>query len=75
MELRVDINYNQILGLIRQLPENDIKKLANTLQYEIRKDKSQAILQDLILQAPSWTESDFEAFQEARIHINTSRLS
>ena len=38
MELRLDINYNQILGLIRQLPKKDIKKLSNTLQNEIDND-------------------------------------
>lgn len=35
MELKVDINYNQVLRLIRQLPKRDIKKLTNTLQSEI----------------------------------------
>lgn len=77
MELRADtdMKYSQILHMIRQLPKNDIKKLANTLQYEIKRDKPIAILQDLIAQAPTWSESDFESFQVARNHINESRLS
>jgi len=75
MELRVDINYNQILRLIRQLPKKEIKKLTNTLQSEIAADKSTKSIQKLILQAPTWTESDFNDFSNARIHINKSRIA
>jgi len=62
MELKVDINYNQILRLIRQLPKRDIKKLTNTLQSEITADKSTRSLQKLILQAPTWTDSDLNDY-------------
>jgi hypothetical protein len=75
MELRVDINYNQILRLIRQLPKKDIKKLTNTLQSEITTDKSTISLQKLILQAPTWTDSDLNDYNDARIHINKSRIA
>jgi hypothetical protein len=75
MELRVDINYNQILGLIRQLPKKDIKKLTNILQSEITASKSTRSLQNLILQAPTWTESDLDFYNDARIHINNSRIA
>ena len=75
MELRVDINYNQILRLIRQLPKKDIKKLTNTLQSEIAADKSTKSLQKLILQAPTWTDSDVNDYNAARIHINKSRIA
>ena len=75
MELRVDINYNQILRLIRQLPKKDIKKLTNTLQSEIAADKSTRSLQKLILQAPTWTDSDLNDYNEVRIHINKSRIA
>jgi len=75
MELRVDITYNQILRLIRQLPKKDIKKLTNTLQSEIAADKSTKSLQKLILQAPTWTDSDLNEYNGARIHINKSRIA
>lgn len=75
MELRVDLNYNQILRLIRQLPKKEIKKLTNTLQSEITTDKSTRSLQKLILQAPTWTDSDLNDYSEARIHINKSRIA
>jgi hypothetical protein len=75
MELRVDINYNQILRLIRQLPKKDIEKLTHALQTEIDVDKSTKPLQKLILQAPTWTDADLNAFDESRIHINKSRIA
>jgi hypothetical protein len=75
MELSVDLNYNQILRLIRQLPKRDIKKLTNTLQYEIAADKTTLSLQELILQAPTWSDSDTNDYKQARIHINKSRIA
>jgi len=75
MELRVEINYNQILKLIQQLPKKDIKKLTNTLQSEIAADKSTKSLDKLILQAPTWTESDLNDYNKARIHMNKSRIA
>lgn len=69
MGLRVDIDYNQILRLISHLP----KKLTNTLQSEIAADKSTKSIQKLILQAPTWTDSDFNDYNSARAHTNKSR--
>ena len=75
MELRVDISYNQILRLIRQLPEKDIKKLTYTLQSEIANDKSTESIERLVLEAPTWTDSELNEYNNARIHINKSRIA
>jgi len=75
MELRVEINYNQILRLIQQLPKKDVKKLTNTLQSEIAADKSTKSLDELILQAPTWTDSDLNDYNKARIHMNKFRIA
>ena len=75
MELKLNIDYNQILGLIHQLPEREIKKLVITLQTEISSKKSSDTIRELILKAPTWSDSDFNAFQEARNYINKSRIA
>jgi hypothetical protein len=75
MELSIDINYNQILRLVRQLPPKDIIKLANALQSEISVEKSVESIQKLILQAPTWTDAELNDFNQARIHINKSRIA
>ncbi len=75
MELSVNINYNQILRLIRQLPKRDIEKLTRTLQSEISAEESAKSLDQLILQAPTWTDSDLKEYKEVRNHINKSRVA
>ena len=75
MELRVDISYNQILRLVRQLPEKDIKKLTYTLQSELANDKSTESIERLVLEAPTWTDSELNEYNDARIHINNSRIA
>jgi hypothetical protein len=77
MELRIRIDYNQILKLIHQLPEEDFEKLAITLQSEVsskKKSKTKSI-HDLILDAPTWSDSDINDVQEARNYINKSRIA
>jgi hypothetical protein len=75
MELSVNINYNQILRLIRQLPKKDIEKLTRTLQSEISAEESSKTLDQIILQAPTWTDSDFKEYKKVRSHINKSRVA
>jgi hypothetical protein len=75
MELSININYNQILKLIRQLPQKDIEKLTRTLQNEISSEKTLVSLDKLILQAPTWSDSDLKDYNEAKNHINKSRVA
>jgi len=75
MELSINVNYNQILRLIRQLPKRDIEKLTRTLQSEISAEESAKSLDELILKAPTWSDSDLKNFKETRNHINKSRIA
>jgi hypothetical protein len=70
MELRINIDYTQILALIQQLPKRDIERLAITLQSEISTKKTTKSLKELILKAPTWSDSDFKDYQEVRNFIN-----
>ena len=69
------VDYNQILELIHQLPEKEIEKLAITLQSEISSKKTSGSIQELILKAPTWSDSDLEDYKEARNSIKNSRLT
>lgn len=75
MELKINIKYDQILKLIHQLSKEDFEKLANTMQSEISAKKSVKKIKELILKAPTWTDSDFNDFQNARDQINKSRIA
>jgi len=75
MEPRIKIDYNQILMLIHQLSKSEIEKLANSLQSELSTPQSSEAIMELILNAPTWTDSDFNDYNEAREHINKSRIA
>ena len=75
MELRIDIDYNQILRLIHQLPKKEIEKLTNTLQTEIATKKPSKAIQKMILKAPTWSDSDLKDYNDARNHLNKSRIA
>jgi len=77
MELKLDIGYSQVYDLVCQLPETDIKRLLNHFQvkYEMLSTKEQKTsIQELILQAPTWTEQEYNNYLDARNFINQSRL-
>ena len=75
MELRIDVDYNQILRLIHQLPKREIEKLTNTLQTKMTSKKSSKAIQKMILKAPTWSDSDLNDYNETRNHINKSRIA
>lgn len=74
MELKIDINYAQILFLVKQLPKEQIEDLYFKLKTEIQAKKANNI-QELILSAPTWSDSDYQAYKESRELLNNSRLA
>jgi hypothetical protein len=74
MELKINIDYNEILGLVHQLTEKDKERLATILQTEISSRKSSKFSKKLILEAPIWSEDDYKFFTDARKHFNKSRI-
>jgi CDP-glycerol glycerophosphotransferase (TagB/SpsB family) len=55
--------------LIHQLPEKEINKLAVVLNSEIQLKKASQSVKELILMAPTWSDSDLNSYNEARISI------
>lgn len=77
MELRINVDINQIINLIHQLPEQEIEKLSSTLQTELslKKKNGKKNLSKLIISAPTWSDSDIEEYNEVRSQINKTRLA
>lgn len=75
MELRIEIDYNQILKLIHQLPKREIERLTSSLQSELSTQKSSDAIKELILKAPTWSDSDLNDYNDARAHLNQSRIA
>jgi len=75
MELKINLEFNQLLKLIHQLPKKDIERLSVVLQSEVTASKSSSSLQKLILNAPTWTDAELHEYEEARTHLNQSRIA
>ncbi len=75
MELKINLEFNQLLKLIHQLPKKDIERLSVVLQSEVSVNKSTSSLQKLILEAPTWTDAELHVYEEARAHLNQSRIA
>ena len=81
MELIFNIDYEQLLHLISQLPEEQQEKLLEDLQKKSKvkpsskAKKSQPLtdLQKLLLQAPTWTDEEYQQYKEAKKHLNQFR--
>ncbi len=67
--------YNKILRLIDQLPEEDVNKLIAALRSGKKfREKPQSI-NKLILNAPTWTDDEYNDYVNVRKHFNQSRLA
>jgi len=69
------MSYAQIVGLIQKLPKEDVSRLLAHLTAEVNSAGSKEDLLQLLRSAPTWTDVEFEAFQEARDALNRSRLA
>ena len=81
MELKINVGYTQVLELVGQLPEKDIKKLAKHIQNKFAISARERLslqrhtpIKELIMQAPTWTDEEYNDYLEVRKHINLSRL-
>ena len=75
MELKINIEYKQVFELVNQLPDRDVQKLVRKIQCKFDSNKIKRIpIQEAIMQAPTWTDEEYNNYLEARNHINQSRL-
>lgn len=76
MHLNLNIDYKDIVTIVKQLSINELRKLNSAISHEIvlKKHSKQTNLQSLILKAPTWSDSQYDNYLAAREHINKSRL-
>ena len=76
MELKINIAYEQVLDMIKQLPANQVEKLivdAKTILEKEKKPKDISYFQKLLLSAPTMSEKQYETFVENRKAFNQWR--
>ena len=76
MELRLSIDYNQLLNLIKQLPATQVAKLKAELDKKDTKQKprkASSDFQKFLLNGPVMSDEQYSAFVENRERLNQWR--
>lgn len=76
MELMVDVKYEEVLKLVKQLPAAKIRQLKSALDEKFIEKKANREISDFqkfLLSAPVMTDSQLKTFKENRKHFNQWR--
>jgi hypothetical protein len=72
MEIQVDIEFDQLLKIVKNLPSSKLKQLKNEIEKEARQEKS-GDLESLLLNGPTATKRQLETIRKNRKAINQWR--
>ncbi len=74
MQLTVNIQYEQLINIIRHLPANQLAKIKSDLENTITVSETEKTdLQKFILKGPVMSDNQYEAFKENRKAFNQWR--
>jgi hypothetical protein len=77
VELKIDIEYEDLLRLVKQLPAAKIVQLKSELSDSLIENKSKSDnseFQDFLLRGPVMTDNQYEQFIENRKWFNQWRV-
>lgn len=77
MEQSENINVSDLVMAVKFLPIAELETLLSAVNNEIllKSRNSPSNLRQILLKAPTWSDEDLERYQNARDHINRSRLA
>lgn len=77
MELKLNIQYQELLNLIQQLPNNQVIQLKKDLNTILKKkqEKPKTDFQKMLLEAPVMDDEEYETYLENRKHFNQWRTN
>ncbi len=73
MEVKLQIEYQDLLSIIKQLPASQIAQLKSDLTDSLIKEKAKADkvqLRQFLLNGPVMTDEEYENYQQARKWMN-----
>lgn len=76
MQLTVDIQYEQLIDIIRHLPANQLAKIKSDLENTVTVDKvetGKTYFQEFLLKGPVMSDVQYSAFKENRKTFNQWR--
>ncbi|GAA4318896.1 hypothetical protein [Compostibacter hankyongensis] len=73
MQVHIDIEFDQLIKIVRTLPEKQLRKLKVEIEKEAKDKKSQTDLEALLLNGPIATKKQLEIIENNRRAINQWR--
>jgi DNA-binding transcriptional regulator/RsmH inhibitor MraZ len=73
MRVQVDIGFNQLVQLAKQLPPTQWKKLKQEVETSAPNDKEREEFKKLLLNGPTFSKKQLDAIAETRKKINQWR--
>jgi hypothetical protein len=73
MQVQVNIEFHQLLKIVRNLPTGQLKQLKAELEKEADNNKSKIDLEELLLNGPTATKKQLETIVKNRKAINQWR--
>ena len=70
MELTLNIGYNQVRNLVRQLPEKEVERLISEVSQKPNGENETSDLEAFLLTAPTFTKKQIDEIEETRKAIN-----
>lgn len=73
MQVQLDIKFDELLKIVRNLPEGQLKQLKAELEKEDKGGTSRTDLETLLLNGPTATKKQLEVIETNRKAINQWR--
>ena len=77
MQMSIDVNIEQLLFLIRNLPEEQLLKIQAEINksLKVKTSESKADYLEMLLEAPTMSEEQYQQYKENRKSFNQWRTS
>ncbi len=73
MQVQVDIGYDQLVNLVKQLPKNQWAKLKNDIEVQNVEVDSKSDMLTFLLNGPTFSKKQIAEIEKARKEINQWR--
>ena len=73
MQVQVDIGFDQLLKIVKELPVAKLRQLQAEIEKGVNKEKSNTDLESLLLKGPTATKKELETIENNRKDINQWR--
>jgi hypothetical protein len=74
MQAVVDIKFDELLKLVKKLPDTELSKLKSALDKGFKQDKKKLSLKKLLLEGPVFSEKQLELISQTRKSIDQWRV-